>query len=109
MAASQLIQRRVRKALRLRASGGVDEIHAGRIFRVRGDHGTYLVVVTETAECTCPAVGTCAHITAALLEIRATDAAQPSDVQAAFEDGRRVVRDALESGAVVSVAGARAE
>lgn len=68
----------LRKATRLRAEGRVIE-HSPptRVFTVVGDHGTYTVIVYGRGcrgVCTCPAIGTCSHTVAALLEIRADGA-----------------------------------
>lgn len=63
------------KATRLQGRGQVHEITPARAFHVQGDHGTYTVYLRdmETAQCTCPADGVCAHIGAAMLEADATD------------------------------------
>lgn len=63
------------KATRLQGCGMVREISPARAFRVDGDHGTYTVYLRdmETAQCTCPAEGVCAHIGAAMLEADALD------------------------------------
>lgn len=63
----------IEKAQRLLATGCVTEAHGvSRVFPVAGDHGTYAVLFFEdgTVTCTCPATSTCAHIAAALLQIR---------------------------------------
>ena len=59
------------KAARLRSGGNVREL-PGRVYEVEGDHGTYLVAVTDAAAtsapnitCSCPADGACSHAVAA--------------------------------------------
>lgn len=56
------------KVVRLLAQGRVQPRGAAAIYRVRGDHGGYDVVIGETfAFCSCPAHGECSHIVASQL------------------------------------------
>jgi uncharacterized Zn finger protein len=71
----------VAKAARLHEQGRVvplgavrydddgQELPAGRtqVFEVRGDRGTYAVMLGQRVSCTCAAHGSCSHIAAALL------------------------------------------
>jgi uncharacterized Zn finger protein len=56
------------KSARLLAGGRVKLFGAASIYKVRGDHDTYVVVLGDGYRaCTCPATGTCSHIAASLL------------------------------------------
>lgn len=63
------------KPARLLADGAVRPVNGPAwVFTVRGDHGDYVTVVTPTVfVCSCPAVGECAHITAARQFVVADD------------------------------------
>jgi uncharacterized Zn finger protein len=62
------------KAERLSRDGSVTRIDDARVYAVEGDHGTYMVLLTNPgvgAWCSCPATGLCSHLAAAgLVEYR---------------------------------------
>ena len=75
----------VEKARRLLGSQRVEPLGAGGIWRVEGDHGTYIVAALDdwtTAACTCPAganapkgePSTCSHVAAVALLVREHEA-----------------------------------
>lgn len=57
------------KAIRLLIEGRVVPAGAAAAFTVRGDHGSYTVVICDNGVgfCSCPARGACSHIQAASL------------------------------------------
>lgn len=87
MSVASLSQAVTAKALRLHAEGKVRETaRPSRVFVVQGDHGTHTVLMygQTGVTCTCQANGTCSHIAAALLQIRADrDLAAEAFAQAA--------------------------
>lgn len=57
----------IRKAARLVVDGRVQARGCAAIFRVQGDSDTYTVAVGDDwHSCSCPAVGVCSHILAAM-------------------------------------------
>jgi uncharacterized Zn finger protein len=58
----------IAKATRLAEQGCVVPVGPADMFEVRGDHGTYEVVVgADRTWCNCAARGTCSHIAAAVM------------------------------------------
>lgn len=56
------------KVVRLLSEGRVMPVGAAAAYTVRGDHGTYDVVIADTfAMCSCLAHGPCSHIAASRL------------------------------------------
>ena len=77
------------KARRLLHEGRVAPRGAASIYQVVGDHDTYQVTVgEELSACTCPAYGTCSHLTAARLLHHALQRAdaQPPELGAGKHD-----------------------
>lgn len=87
------------KSVRLLAEGAVQpDLQPCESFTVRGDHGTYRVVVGATiALCMCPATGRCSHIDAAVAWANASAGERALMLQALNE---RKARDAAAADAL---------
>lgn len=81
------------KVLTLLAEGGVKpDPQPCESFTVRGDHGTYRVVVgADIALCTCPSKARCSHVEAAATWVNASPAERELMVEALEH---RAARDA---------------
>lgn len=90
------------KSVRLLAEGAVQpDLQRCQSFTVRGDHGTYCVIVGATiALCTCPAIGRCSHINAAVAWVRASVGERALMLQALNE---RKARDAAAANALLDI------